>query len=320
MPATGYVEWIRGCVGHRKVFLAFASIVLRDDLGRILLQRRTDFDVWGLPGGSLELGEDLRACARRELWEETGLSAGDLSLVGIYSDPHLDVTYPNGDQVQQFTACFSGQANGGAMQVDGTENSEQRYFYPDELPYDQIPLHYRSMLKDALRGGPPEFSPPFSKARTRAQLETVRPCIGENIYIGICACAVVRDGHGHLLVSRRDQRNWTFPYDLQRLGENAAWTARRAVQRISSYRIEPQHLLGVYSPREAWPLPSGENIQAVFAVFDCGIPGGRLDPTPDANVAWMTPEALAKLNAPPLMARLQRIVTQPVDDSSYITA
>ena len=73
----------------------------------------------------------------------------------------------------------------------------------------------------------------------------------------------MRDGHGHLLVSRRDQRNWTFPYDLQRLGENAAWTARRAVQRISSYRIEPQHLLGVYSPREAWPLPSGENIQAV---------------------------------------------------------
>ena len=316
----GYVEWIRGCVGHRKIFLAFASIVLRDDLRRILLQRRTDFDVWGLPGGSLERGEDLHACARRELWEETGLSAGDLSLVGIYTDPRLDVIYPNGDQVQQFTACFTGNANGGTMRVDGTENSEQLYFYADELPYDQIPLHYQSMLKDALSGGSPAFSQPFRKARTRSQLETVRPCIGENAYIGVSACAVVHDGDGRLLVYRQDQRDWTFPYDLQRLGENAAWTARRVVQQISGYAIEPQRLLGIYSPREAWPLSSSENIQPVFAIFDFGIPKVGLDLPSNPNVSWMTPEALAELNAPPLIARLQRIVAQSMGDSSYKAA
>lgn len=314
----GYVEWIRGCVGHRKIFLAFASIVLCDELGRILLQRRTDFDVWGLPGGSLERGEDLRACARRELWEETGLRAGDLSLVGIYTDPRMDVTYPNGDQVQQFTACFTGKANGGVMRVDGTENSEQRYFYADELPYDQIPLHYQSMLKDALRGGAPAFSPPFRKARTRSQLESVRPCIGKNAYIGVSACAVVRDGDGRLLVYRQDQRNWTFPYDLQRLGENAAWTARRVVRQICGYAIEPQRLLGIYSPREARPLPSGEKVQAVLAVFDFGIPKVGLDLPPNPNVSWMTPEALEKLNTPTLMTRLQQIVAHTADDSSYI--
>jgi ADP-ribose pyrophosphatase YjhB (NUDIX family) len=316
----GYVEWIRGCVGHRKIFLAFASIVLRDDLDRILMQRRTDFDVWGLPGGSLERGEDLRTCARRELLEETGLSAGDLSLVGIYTDPRLDVTYPNGDQVQQFTVCFAGHANGGAMQVDGTENSEQRYFYADDLPYDQIPSHYQSMLKDALRGGPTAFSPPFRKARTRPQMETVLPWIGKKIYIGVGACAVVRDSDGRLMVCRQDQTYWSFPYDLSRLGENAAWTARRAVQQVSGYQVDPQRLLGIYSPAEAWPPPSGDNIQAVVAVFDCSIAGVGSNPTANPNVAWLRPEALAKLDAPPLLARLQRIVTQQVDDAGFIAA
>ena len=82
-----YIEWIRSRVGHQKIFLAFAAIVLRDDRGRVLLQRRTDFDFWGLPGGVLELGEDIQTCARRELLEETGLTAANLSLVGVYSEP-----------------------------------------------------------------------------------------------------------------------------------------------------------------------------------------------------------------------------------------
>jgi ADP-ribose pyrophosphatase YjhB (NUDIX family) len=64
-----YIEWIRSQVGHRRIFLAFTSVVLRDDEDRVLLQRRTDFDVWGLPGGILELDEDLLSCARRELLE-----------------------------------------------------------------------------------------------------------------------------------------------------------------------------------------------------------------------------------------------------------
>jgi ribosomal-protein-alanine N-acetyltransferase len=50
--------------------------------GEILLQLRDDISGiphpgrWGLPGGALEPGEDLETALRRELAEETGLSAG----------------------------------------------------------------------------------------------------------------------------------------------------------------------------------------------------------------------------------------------------
>jgi len=50
-----YVQWIRQRVGRRKIFLAFGTVILRDGYGRILLQKRADFDFWGLPGGALEL-------------------------------------------------------------------------------------------------------------------------------------------------------------------------------------------------------------------------------------------------------------------------
>lgn len=42
--------------------------------GRVLLGRRKDSGLYGLPGGWLEKYEDWNACASRELKEETGLS------------------------------------------------------------------------------------------------------------------------------------------------------------------------------------------------------------------------------------------------------
>ena len=54
-----YIEWIRTLVGHRKILLAFASVVVRDHQGRMLLQCRTDFERWGLPAGVTERTEDF---------------------------------------------------------------------------------------------------------------------------------------------------------------------------------------------------------------------------------------------------------------------
>ena len=54
---------------------------------RVLLVQRAKgpFEgLWSLPGGSQEAGETMEIAARRELFEETGLKAGDLTFVELF--------------------------------------------------------------------------------------------------------------------------------------------------------------------------------------------------------------------------------------------
>jgi 8-oxo-dGTP diphosphatase len=73
--------------------------VVFDPEGRLLLIRRKNPPFRGqfaLPGGYVEYGEMTEHAAARELAEETGLIAANLSLIGVYSDPHRD---PRGHMV-----------------------------------------------------------------------------------------------------------------------------------------------------------------------------------------------------------------------------
>jgi ADP-ribose pyrophosphatase YjhB (NUDIX family) len=55
--------------------------------GRVLLIRRGTEPLkgeWTIPGGMLELGEELREAARRELKEETGLEVEPLEVITVF--------------------------------------------------------------------------------------------------------------------------------------------------------------------------------------------------------------------------------------------
>jgi 8-oxo-dGTP diphosphatase len=67
--------------------------VVVDARGRVLLIRRGHPPFKGryaLPGGFVHIGESVEDACRRELLEETGVKAGRLELVGVYSDPKRD--------------------------------------------------------------------------------------------------------------------------------------------------------------------------------------------------------------------------------------
>jgi ADP-ribose pyrophosphatase YjhB (NUDIX family) len=307
-----YIQWIRGRVGRRKIFLVFASMVLYDAAGRILLQRRTDFDWWGIPGGVMELDEDILACARRELLEETGLTAGDLQLTGIYTDPRYEVVYPNGDQVQQFTICFSGRLAGGQMEVEAAEVKELRFFEPADLPWGNIPLWYADMLRDALAGGEPAFLPPHAAERTIDQIGDIRPLVGQDWYIGVGATAVIQRENGRLLLIQRSEDGyWAFPAGFSDLGENVAYTAVRETLEETGLHIRPERILGIFSgPRFHYVYPNGDRVKNVSVVFLARPLGGTAEAKGETScVEWLTPaEILARQRGQPFEPLFQTII------------
>ena len=76
-----------------KTPLLTTDCVVVDAKGRVLLVRRGHPPFKGkyaLPGGFVDVGETVDDACRRELKEETGVKAGRLELLGIYSDPKRD--------------------------------------------------------------------------------------------------------------------------------------------------------------------------------------------------------------------------------------
>jgi 8-oxo-dGTP diphosphatase len=70
--------------------VSVAAVVV-DDRGRALVIRRRDTGAWQLPGGVLELDEQIPDGVRREVREETGLDVAVGPLTGVYKNMTLGV-------------------------------------------------------------------------------------------------------------------------------------------------------------------------------------------------------------------------------------
>ncbi len=113
-------------------------VLLRGD--EVLLIRRgkpPGLGQWSLPGGAQELGETAEACARRELFEETGLQAGPMQLVAHADSIHHDAT---GRLQFHYTILDFGAHYVGGEAIAGDDVSAVAWVHPDRFgAYDLWP-------------------------------------------------------------------------------------------------------------------------------------------------------------------------------------
>lgn len=132
MSSKEYIRWIRSKVGHEKIILVFSGGCVFDNNGKVLLQRRGDSNLWGFPGGAIELGETPEMAVVREFKEETGLDVRVTDLIGIYTDS--DMSYPNGDQAHSICIVYQVERIGGELKCDQVEAVGLEYFALDKMP------------------------------------------------------------------------------------------------------------------------------------------------------------------------------------------
>lgn len=132
---SSYVGKLRELVGDRLLLIPGARMIVLDGSDRILLHKRSDFGVWGLPGGNAEAGENLVDAVKREVAEEAGIQVHDPIPFGFGSNPDLEtITFPNGDRTQFFVLNFFSRSFDGASRVADQESTEIGCFSPSELP------------------------------------------------------------------------------------------------------------------------------------------------------------------------------------------
>jgi ADP-ribose pyrophosphatase YjhB (NUDIX family) len=108
---------------HRKV--SAAACIEKD--GKVLLVQRgieSWKNTWYMPAGYLEVDEEPRECATREVLEETGFEVNIGNLLGIY-------TYEDDPRGNGIVLLYSGTIIGGDIQPND-ETIQVKFFTPDE--------------------------------------------------------------------------------------------------------------------------------------------------------------------------------------------
>jgi 8-oxo-dGTP pyrophosphatase MutT (NUDIX family) len=105
---------------------------IQDDVGRLLMIRRTDNDFYAIPGGAQEVGETISQTVVREVSEETGISVDVTELIGVYSDPAHLIEFSDGEVRQEFSLCFRARPLMGEPRTS-SESKEVLWVEPDKL-------------------------------------------------------------------------------------------------------------------------------------------------------------------------------------------
>lgn len=98
--------------------------------------------IWALPGGFLDIDEDLEACAKRELEEETGVS-------GVYLEQLYTFGKPDRDPRERvISIAYYALVPSDRLQVKAASDaSDAKWFALDEMP--ELAFDHNQIIKQA---------------------------------------------------------------------------------------------------------------------------------------------------------------------------
>ena len=111
--------------------------------GKLLLEKRWDCDMWGLPGGRLNKGESYAHGIAREVWEETGIRIPEAEFrqIRIVDDQRI-AAYADGTVWRMIIVLFSVVLQEVPTFRCSKESGALRFFSPEEIAdLSLVPTH-----------------------------------------------------------------------------------------------------------------------------------------------------------------------------------
>ena len=145
-----YLKELRNKTGHMPLLLAHSVVVLFNEEGKVLLEKRSDDSFYDFPGGGIDLKETAKEAAKRELFEETGLVADELELFKVYSGEVTHYVYFNGDEIYGVDLVYLCNKYHGELNPQLEEVKGLKFYDLNKLP-QKMSLRNKKIVEDLLK-------------------------------------------------------------------------------------------------------------------------------------------------------------------------
>ena len=117
--------------------------------GKLLLERRRDADVWGLPGGGCKKTETGRDAVAREVYEELGLRIPKdrFQKLAVYDDPGRIAAYRDGSIWRMVIVVYGLELIKAPALRISHESRELRFFSREEIQNIPIAITHEDIVE-----------------------------------------------------------------------------------------------------------------------------------------------------------------------------
>ena len=118
--------------------------------GKLLLEKRRDSDIWGMPGGGCKKWETGRDAIAREIYEELGLRIPKerFEKLAVYDNPGRIAAYRDGSIWRMVIVVYGLDFENEPIMRISSESKDLRFFSREEIRNIEIAITHKDIVDD----------------------------------------------------------------------------------------------------------------------------------------------------------------------------
>lgn len=118
--------------------------------GKLLLEKRRDSDIWGMPGGGCKKWETGRDAIAREIYEELGIRVPKekFTKLAVYDNPGRIAAYRDGSIWRMVIVVYGLEFDKVPTMRISSESKDLRFFTKEEISNIEIAITHADIVND----------------------------------------------------------------------------------------------------------------------------------------------------------------------------